>query len=457
MGSGPLRPCIARSAVAALALGVAMNAGGPVGAAEHDPAARLKAVEREIAASEKRRADMERKAERAAHEIRRLKKKLVRIAEDTQRREAAVSRLEAQIDSLGRRVESAEASLRERRGQMVTMLAALERIARHPPVALASRSDHPVDTIRSAILIRSAVPAIEIRSDALRAELSELFSMREELSRSRDDLLVAMRDLDANRETLAGLIEEKARLERSARAESRAAKARSASLAAEAKDLKDLLARLEADRIAALERERRERIKEKERKRLEKARIESDKAASRREQADRTARSEPAEKADKPDPSSFQTVSLPGAAETAPDAEGGSASRLLSLPARGKLVRRFGDRTRFGRAAKGLSIETRPAAQIVAPRDGEVLFAGPFRRYGQLLIIRHEDGRHVLLSGMAQIHAAVGDQVLAGEPVGIMGGEGGAGATTLYIELRHNGQPVNPLPWLTATRSKVSG
>ena len=71
------------------------------------------------------------------------------------------------------------------------------------------------------------------------------------------------------------------------------------------------------------------------------------------------------------------------------------------------------------------------------------------------LIIEHGEGYHTLLAGMARIDGTVGQHLTTGEPVGVMGQ--GEGKPLLYVELRHNGQPVNPLPWLTARKAKVSG
>ena len=128
----------------------------------------------------------------------------------------------------------------------------------------------------------------------------------------------------------------------------------------------------------------------------------------------------------------------------------------LTLPVRGKLVGRYGQSTNFGNTAKGVRLETRPDAQVVTPFDGKVVFAGPFRTYGQILIIEHRGGYHTLLAGLAQIDAVVGQWLLAGEPLGSMSTRK-SGKPVLYVELRRNGQPINPLPWITAEKQKVRG
>ena len=104
---------------------------------------------------------------------------------------------------------------------------------------------------------------------------------------------------------------------------------------------------------------------------------------------------------------------------------------------------------------KGLSIAARPGAQITAPCDGWVVYAGPFRNYGQLLILNAGGGYHVLLAGMERITVDVGQFVLTGEPVGVMGGAPqaaslvavGSSQPVLYIEFRKDGTPVDPSPW----------
>jgi len=83
------------------------------------------------------------------------------------------------------------------------------------------------------------------------------------------------------------------------------------------------------------------------------------------------------------------------------------------------------------------------------------MFAGPFKGYGQILIIDHGGGYHSLLAGIEQIEASVGQRVVAGEPVGVM--KSGEANASLYLELRRQGQPINPLPWLVARDGKVSG
>jgi septal ring factor EnvC (AmiA/AmiB activator) len=131
------------------------------------------------------------------------------------------------------------------------------------------------------------------------------------------------------------------------------------------------------------------------------------------------------------------------------------ARGTLPFPVVGSVTQLYGEaEDAAGVRSKGITIKTRAAAQVIAPFDGVVAFAGPFRAYGLLLIIEHSEGYHTLLAGLGRVDRTVGQRVLAGEPVGAMDGDG---EPSLYVELRRDGQPMNPLPWLANRTGKSSG
>ncbi|MSO89819.1 MAG: hypothetical protein EXQ89_07640 [Rhodospirillaceae bacterium] len=88
------------------------------------------------------------------------------------------------------------------------------------------------------------------------------------------------------------------------------------------------------------------------------------------------------------------------------------------------------------------------------PMQGIVAFAGPFRQYGEILILDHGDGYHSLIAGLARVDSVPGQWVAAGEPIGVMGRPNG-GVPSLYVELRRREQPINPLPWIAARNEKA--
>ena len=132
-----------------------------------------------------------------------------------------------------------------------------------------------------------------------------------------------------------------------------------------------------------------------------------------------------------------------------------SAKGMLPLPVNGAKIREFGAPDGVGGTEKGISIAARPAGQITSPCDGWVVYAGVFRNYGQLLILNAGGGYHVLLAGMDRISVDLGQFVVTGEPVAVMGGgaqsaaaiASGTSQPVLYVEFRKDGVPVDPGPW----------
>jgi septal ring factor EnvC (AmiA/AmiB activator) len=144
-----------------------------------------------------------------------------------------------------------------------------------------------------------------------------------------------------------------------------------------------------------------------------------------------------------------------------------AAKGRLPLPVNGVRIKEFGAPDGLGGTEKGLTVAARPGAQITAPCDGWVVYAGPFRNYGQLLILNAGSGYHVLLAGMDRISVDLGQFVVTGEPVAVMGGGGSqmpaalaasSGRPVLYVEFRKDGTPVDPGPWwATIDGEKVRG
>lgn len=387
--------------VGMLALCIAMTAPvrGTNAAAGNKKA--LDSIQQDLQGAQARRDQMRRAADSYASELSKLKRKLVAAARRAQDHEVRVSALEQRIGNLSKEKSQKTTNLKQRRHQLIQMLAALQRLSRHPPVALISLPASPTDTVRSAILLRGAVPRIELEADKLRQDLSRLAVLRSNIALESEELARAGKALEVERRELAVLINHKIKLERKASAESTIAKSRISQLAAQARNLQDLINRL---------------------------------AVERRKRARQI-----------PKPRKKPTAKM---AHTTP-----STGRL---PVQGKIVQRFRRSGSKSGGKKGITIETRTDAHVIAPGHGQIVFAGPFRGYGQLLIIEQDGGYHVLLAGLSRVDAAVGDEVLEGEPVGVMGSPPGQ-KPKLYFELRRNGRPVNPLPWLAARKDKVSG
>ena len=117
---------------------------------------------------------------------------------------------------------------------------------------------------------------------------------------------------------------------------------------------------------------------------------------------------------------------------------------VLDRPVAGAVIRRFGSKDADGITSEGLTFSSLAGSPIVAPLAGRVVFAGPFRGYGQILILQHKGGYHSFLAGFGRIDAEMGQEVAAGEPLGILPAKGN-GRPELYFEWRRNGEPADPM------------
>ena len=424
---------------AASALLALLILAGPIAATEakeKKPVQSLDAVEHALEQGRSQAADLGKRSQALAGELTALRQKMIDAASATQGKEEEIGAIERKLAELGAEEKAKTEALHGERGRLGVTLEALERLALYPPEALAALPESPVDTVRSALLLRTAVPAIEARAARLRTDLAVLVELRLEITRERRAADAGRRQLKADRLRLAALVERKTALYRDLEGERQGAEDRIVKLAAQAKDLRELMARIEAEQKA-----RQEAL----------ANLKPP-VPPPRASAAATPKADAAQGAS---PEAAEPASLPADAsvQIRPISE---AEGQLTLPARGEISKEFGAPDGYGATSKGITIKTREGAEIVAPYDGRVVYAGPFRGYGQILIIEHSEGYHSLLAGLSRVDAAAGQWVLAGEPVGAMGKQA-TGPPELYMELRRNGRPINPLPWLALHKGKVNG
>jgi septal ring factor EnvC (AmiA/AmiB activator) len=324
-------------------------------------------------------------------------------------------------------------SLDSRRGVLVEVLAALQRMGRKPPPALLAQPQDVLRAIRASMMLGAVLPQLRAETEALANDLQDLVSLRASIAVERASLDDELETRRHERARLEALIAERQKSIGEAQDALAAERARSQTLASQAANLKDLLSRMENELESARKSADLARKAEEERAKL------SAEAA-----ADAKAR--------------FASPPLRDPARLAPAIAFNDARGMLALPASGKVIKYFGAPSDFGGVEKGLSLATRPKAIVSAPSDGYIAFSGPWRSYGQLLIVNAGGGYYVVLAGMDRIDVAVGQFVIAGEPVGSMG-DGTAktaaavaiGATqpVLYVEFRKDGAAIDPGPWWT--------
>jgi murein hydrolase activator len=371
-------------------------------------------------------AALKREIEQFGADRRKLNQDLIDTAARLRGVEAKIAATEARLKTLDDNELNIHKSLDGRRALIGEVLAALQRIGHRPPPALIASPEDALQSVRTAMVLGAVLPEMRHEVEALASDLTELLSVRKTIAAERDQLNAEVAALGSERTRMTALVEERQKQLAEREKALEAERANASNLARQVDNLKDLIARLEQSLDPAIRDSR------------EAARSDSRPALSAFRDPGRLT---PA----------IAFVSLRG---------------QVPIPVNGVKLKEFGAPDGLGGLEKGLSIATRAGAQVTAPADGWVVFAGPFRSYGQLLIINVGNGYHVLLAGMDRISVDLGQFVLTGEPVAVMGNGShiaailatGSSQPVLYIEFRKDGVPVDPGPWWAAGEGeKVRG
>ncbi|MFC5387661.1 murein hydrolase activator EnvC family protein [Aquamicrobium segne] len=409
----------ARSLLAALAL-VCTASLGPAQAQEADEIdakrAEYEQVTQEISLSSERLA-------RLAADIAGIRKDYASITAALIQSAKTEQKLGQDIDEIGTRLEGLKAqdshirdSLAERSDVLAEVLGALQRMGVNLPPAILVRPEDALASVRSAILLGTVVPELRHETEKLMADLKEHSRVVASIEAERARLTASVTEQLAEKQRLTLLLEARKKFQEETQAIIKTEQDNAQALAARARSLKDL--------IAALDDQARQKAQEQ-------ARLEA--------------------------------LPVPEANRLLERIPFSSLKGQIVLPAIGAIKRRFGANDGNGSVMQGDMVATQSGAIVTALADGEILYAGPFRSYGQLLILDAGGGYHVVLAGIDRLTVASGQSVLAGEPVGVMG-EARVASTSaaqdanttlgLYIEFRKDGKPVDPAPWWA---DRVSG
>ena len=350
-----------------------------------------------------------------------LNRQLIDSATNVRTIETKIGDAEKRIVALDDREVTIRQSLEARRDEIAEVLAALQRAGRRPPPALLARPEDALQSLRTAMLLGAVVPDMRGRAEKLSADLGELLRLRTEIAQEKTRLGVDRDSLSADQKRVSLLVEERQKKQTDTEKELESERTRATSLSKQVDNLQDLIAKMEQDLKSAA------------------------KAA-----AAANLKGSPATVNGRPN-----LGALKDAGRMSPAIAFASARGLLPMPASGVRLRNFGASDGSGGLEKGLSVATRAGAQVTTPCDGWVVYAGPFRSYGQLLILNAGGGYHVLIAGMERISVNIGQFVLAGEPVATMGSISQVAAIlatapsqpVLYIEFRKDGTPIDPSPW----------
>ena len=417
-----------------LAFGITSSVGAQTSALKSSKATnkQLQQTQKALKLTRKKAKNLKVKADGLEKEIVEIRKDLIDTAGVILVHERRLAQIKSEIKRLESNHTMILSSFKLRRRQLGAVLAALQRIARNPPESLVAQPIAPVDVVRGTIVLGSTLYRLEEDARKFRKDLIVLNAARSEALKRREDFNQEMNKLNNQRARLRRLMGRKSHLRRRTIFETDRASKRALSLSKRAKSLRDLVSRLKV---------------------LGSKPDFSDIEMSGLQTSDNRQAINLHHKGaiSKPVGSMRVSISPPRGFSDLPF---GSRKGLIFYPVVGRLAVRYGHPIANGQTHKGLTLKTGKSAQVIAPYEGKVAFSGPFRSYGELLIIEHKGGYHTLLAGMARIDVMVGQWLLTGEPVGAMGREG-TRSPVLYMEIRRNSQPINPLPWLAIRKDKL--
>jgi septal ring factor EnvC (AmiA/AmiB activator) len=353
----------------------------------------LNNYQQQLTEQESREKALRSKLQDMERELDQTRKELVSLAQEVKNNERDLQKLDRRIADMEEEHDNLLARLESDYGNVGNLILALQRIKRVPPEALLARPGAPLETAQSAMLLNSTLPSLLGRAENLKRDIDRLDVLQRELEADKESLLAKSRELDTRKTKMSTLLDRRKTLYSETQGEHKEQQEILRQIARKANDLQDLIKEIEQNK-----------------KRVETRRIAQKAVMS------------------SPPPSPVRTAaiqSLPGKA---------------LFPVAGDIRINYREYDELGAISNGITIDGRNGGVVIAPMDGDVRFAGPFKRFGQLIIIEHSGGYHSLIAGLARIDTVAGRSVQKGEPVGLLDDT----QATLYYELRRNGVPVDP-------------
>lgn len=405
------------------------------------------------------------RAARLEQDLNRLREELRKASNALRARTREAAAAEDAAAEAADAAEAAEAEIDLRRQELAALVGAMARLSLRPPEALAALQDGPAEAARASLAFKALLPEVERRIEAARQALEAVARLRQQHLERLQSANLAASALADERKALHKTVQEKRRLIRQNETQEENLGREVTKLADQARSLDSFISALTAREAAVASARQAIAARQAAETRRYREELKRDRAKRARRQA-LARRPQPT-----PEPSN-RRASIPAPQSPPPQRVGreppvaalsgpplnlsGLAGKQndLAPPVAGQIIARFGQGE--GVMSRGLVYAAVAGADVFAPFDGKIAYAGPFRGYGKVALIDHGRGYHTLLTGLDRIDVTVGDWVLGGEPLGALG-QGvsrkagrrgsGAGAPKLYVELRKNGEPVDPGPW----------
>ena len=344
--------------------------------------AELEDLKAKLQTEQEQKAALEKKVTAAKGDLESSQKQLIGLSKNLQGNEKSLTTLEEKITKLQEDQAALTTKMQADYGSMGELILALERIRRMPTETLVIRPGAPLETAESAILLRSILPGINARAEAMAIDIKKMRDIQTALEDDRSKSKKTADQLKTQQKELQAMLGKRESLFKQTRTAYEDQADQVAKMAMQAQSLEQLVSQVKEKAVAG----------------------------------------EPSRR--------LSAFKVPGGS--------------WRPPVQGKLLVHFGEKDAIGASSEGLRITGRSGALVTAPVAGVVRYAGSFRNYGNIIIIEHGGDLHSLIGGLSRIDAKVGQKISTGEPVGSLPTTGTDGPPALYYELRHNGKPVDP-------------
>ena len=381
----------------------------------------LDRLNRDIERTRQNKSQLDSKAGKLQADLKVLKRDLIRMAQELQNQEAVVSRLELQLKLLEQDNSTRNQEIGLHYNQISQAIHLFSNYHQADLVAILMQETPPDEVFQGLIVMASLLPQVSDRARLLNEDVKSLSNLQQVINIKLSDLEDSKIRLNEGKERLETLV---ARNLDQYKITERSRQVKALELLAlgnEAASLNELITKLNRPRPPL----------------PSDGTQESRDAESQGVEGEATPLIAPLET----DGETQENILLakPEGIRPFPN----KASQL-ALPVRGTLIRHYGDDLEIGGTSKGISVRARADAQVIAPFDGKVAFAGTFREFGLVVILEHDGGYHSVLAGMDELNVVPQQWLLAGEPVGNLADQEASEAAILYVELRKDGQSMDP-------------
>ena len=350
---------------------------------------KLKKIEASLKASQEKTKALSGALGKEHEELGGLQEESRRIAAQLQQAELRLGAREKNLAHVRRELAAANQTYDRRRGEYNATIRSLLRMRQIPSAAFLAEGEDMQQLMQTAAVMEIATEALARQAKELAAKVALLEALTKRAEKAKTELAAEQKRWRATGAALEKQLAARQAMIRRLQTDYAREQARVAALSKEARSVQELIAKLEA----------------------------AERSRSRQPLKPMT---------------------------------GGVGS--LSAPVTGAVLHRFGERKNDNETFRGMVFRARPHGTVIAPYDGEVVFTGPFRDYGDMVLIRHANGYISLLAGLGRIHVALGQDVREGEPLGAMGGQS---PQELYVELREKSKPIDPARWFAKLAPKL--